>query len=204
MRLKSLPWKTIVAVGACSALLAACDKPSAPSAEAGRAKTEAQAGGPAVDGVSNTAALQAPAATIASPRDVRLPYRAADGEPGLDSLSNFVGKYRHEGTDYLQAGELAKRLKALLGDQYETLLKNMDTVGPLKLEGKLLSVSGNRPHQGGEEMGAIVIDPARNGIRVWLLTQGHHTVYTDVEGPDIEWTPEVKTVIGNQTTAPAS
>lgn len=195
MQLKSLTWKTILAAGACSALLAACDKPSAPSAEADRAQPAAQEGGSAVHGVNNTAAPEVP---VSSAQEVRLPYKAADGEPGLDSLNSFVDKYRHDGTDYLKTGALAKRLQALLGDQYETLLKNMDTVGPLTREGQQLSISGNRPHQGGEEMGAIVIDPARNGIRVWLLSQGRHTVYTDVEGPDIEWTPDIKTTIGNQ------
>lgn len=207
MHLKSLSWKTVLAAGACCALLAACDKPGAPGAEADRTKPAAPEANSAVHGVSNTAtASAAPAAPAgdSSVQEVRIPYRGAEGEARLDSLSSQVGKYRHEGTDYLKTGPLAAHLKPLLGEQYETLLKNMDTVGPLKLEGKLLSLAGNRPHQGGEEMAAIVIDPARNGIRVWLLTQGRHTVYTDVEGPDIEWTPEIKTVIGNQTTAPAS
>jgi hypothetical protein len=33
----------------------------------------------------------------------------------------------------------------------------------------------------------VVIDPVRNGLRVWLLSEGRQTVFTDVDGADIPW-----------------
>ena len=129
---------------------------------------------------------------------------AKDGEEGLSSLKAMEGKYRWDGVDYLKTGVLAQRLKALTGAQYETVLKNLDTVGPLETQGSAMAVFGNRQRMGGEESAAIVIDPARNGLRVWLLSAGRQTVFTDVQGDDIPWPESVQSLIQNVAAQPAS
>ena len=179
---------------AAAALLVACDTTKAPSptaaAEAVRAAAAAAAAPPA-------ATAQIEEAATAPVEEVRVPHVAKDGEPGLDSLKPLQGKYRWDGVDYVKDGVLAQRLKTLMGPQYDTLLKNLQALGPLEPSAALLYVMGNRQHQGGEEMAAVVIDPVRNGLRVWLLSEGRQTVFTDVDGADIPWPSEVQSMLRN-------
>ncbi|EHN64778.1 MULTISPECIES: hypothetical protein [Comamonas] len=179
---------------AAAALLVACDKTKAPSptaaAEDVRAAAAAAAAPPA-------ATAQIEEAATAPVEEVRVPHVAKDGEPGLDSLKPLQGKYRWDGVDYVKDGVLAQRLKTLMGPQYDTLLKNLQALGPLEPSAALLYVMGNRQHQGGEEMAAVVIDPVRNGLRVWLLSEGRQTVFTDVDGADIPWPSAVQSMLRN-------
>lgn len=179
---------------AAAALLVACDKTKAPSptaaAEDVRAAAAAAAAPPA-------AMAQIEEAATVSIEEVRVPHVAKDGEPSLDSLRPLQGKYRWDGVDYVKDGVLAQRLKTLMGHQYDTLLKNLQALGPLEPSADLLYVMGNRQHQGGEEMAAVVIDPVRNGLRVWLLSEGRQTVFTDVDGADIPWPSGVENMLRN-------
>ncbi|UUC92162.1 MULTISPECIES: hypothetical protein [Comamonas] len=179
---------------AAAALLVACDKTKAPSptaaAEDVRAAAAAAAAPPA-------AMAQIEEAATVSIEEVRVPHVAKDGEPSLDSLRPLQGKYRWDGVDYVKDGVLAQRLKTLMGHQYDTLLKNLQALGPLEPSADLLYVMGNRQHQGGEEMAAVVIDPVRNGLRVWLLSEGRQTVFTDVDGADIPWPSAVENMLRN-------
>ena len=192
-----MPW---TAVACLALLLAACDSHDGGK---GGAETEAPGRSEAVAGVQAAPAATAVAQDAAqkeSPgvvEEVRVPYVARQGEGGLDSLSGELGKYPHDGVDYLRDGVLAERLRGLLAGRYEVLLANLGTVGSLTQEGALWSLIGLRPHRGGEEAAAIVIDPERNGLRVWLLSEGRQTVYTDVDGPEIGWTPDVLKTMGN-------
>lgn len=185
---------------ASAALLTACDKTKAPS--------PVMTAAPVVTPVSETTAeVPAAAAQIENvgPRaaqEVRVPHVAKEGEQGLDSLKLLEGKYRWDGVDYVKDGVLAERLKTLMGQQYDTLLKNLQTLGPLEPVSGLLYVMGNRQHQGGEEMAAVAIDPVRNGLRVWLLSEGKQTVFTDVEGAEIPWPSAVLTMFSNLAVQP--
>ena len=202
---------------ACVALLAGCDQsksaaaPAATDAPAPVAPVTAPDPAPVAPPAAPSAAPaeSAPAATAqivstSSIEQVRVPHAAKDGEEGLSSLKAMEGKYRWDGVDYLKTGVLAQRLKALTGAQYETVLKNLDAVGPLETQGSAMAVFGNRQRMGGEESAAIVIDPARNGLRVWLLSAGRQTVFTDVQGDDIPWPESVQRLIQNVAAQPAS
>lgn len=187
-----------------AAFLAACDKTKAPSPTASTASVEALAPAPAGVLIKAEPQQDKPAATAQMEsggqnaiQEVRIPYVVKEGEQGLDSLKPLQGKYRWDGVDYVKDGVLAERLKALTGPQYDTLLKNLQTLGPLEPVSGLLYVLGNRQHQGGEEMAAVVIDPVRNGLRVWLLSEGKQTVFTDVEGAEIPWPSAVETTLNN-------
>ncbi|MDR0204439.1 MAG: hypothetical protein LBJ40_20040 [Delftia acidovorans] len=189
------PWQAAGALGAAMLALTACD-PRSPAVPTPKA----------VQSVALDAAAPAPAPalTLNFPERTRLPSTAKAGEPGLDSLAEYLGKYPYDGTNYLEQGVLAERLKALLGPSYPTLLSNMRTVGPLTKEGDVWSIIGLRPHQGGEEMGAIVIDPARNALRVWLLTDGKQTDFSDAAGADIAWPEQVNKTMANIEAKPVS
>lgn len=197
MEMNPMPWTVFKAACAFGAalLLAACDKPASNVPEA-----QTPASHSAVNSVQPAPAEKPQADPDKSgTKQVLIPYKGSDTEPGLASMALQVGKYRSEGLDYLKEGVLAKRLKALLGEQYATLLENLGTSGPLEQHGQLLSLTGNRPHQGGDESAAIVIDPARNGLRVWLQHQGQQTVFTDVQGDAIAWPEPVQIFMGNAT-----
>lgn len=43
-----------------------------------------------------------------------------------------------------------------------------------------------------------MINPERNGLRIWLLSAGQQTVFTDVDGEAIRWPESVQTLIKNQ------
>lgn len=191
---------------ACATLLVACDKPQAPSVP-----VAAQADIPAPPPVADVPKAEEPVATaevvpnaVPEMEQVRVLHVPKEGEESLASFKSFEGKYRWDGVDYLKQGVLAQRLKALMGAQYETLLKNLQAVGPLEADDGMLRVSGNRQHMGGEEVAAVVIDPARNGLRVWLLSEGKNQVFTDVDGADIPWPSGVQAMIKNVLQAPAS
>ncbi|MEG0142399.1 MAG: hypothetical protein RR707_16415 [Comamonas sp.] len=190
---------------ACAALLAGCDQTKAPAASAPvDAPVQAPAPAPEPAAVPVAAAPeQAPAATAQSVpgpaiEQVRVLHVAKDDEESLASLKSMEGKYRWDGVDYLKTGVLAERLKALTGKYYETVLKNLETVGPLETQENMLTVFGNRQRMGGEESAGVVIDTARNGLRIWLLTEGKQIVFTDVDGADIPWPKDMQTLIANQ------
>lgn len=186
------PWQAGLVLGAAMLALTACDprSPSVPTPKADPTVGLDVAAPAPVPGTVQAATVE-PAAP-APIRQVRLPSTAKPGEAGLDSLAEYLGKYPYDSTNYLEQGVLADRLKALLGPRYPTLLINMRTVGALTKEGDVWSIVGLRPHQGGEEMGAVVIDPARNALRVWLLNDGQQSDFSDAAGADIAWPDQVR------------
>ncbi|MDR0226643.1 MAG: hypothetical protein LBI66_09495 [Burkholderiaceae bacterium] len=196
------PWQAGLALGVAMLALSACD-PRSPSVPTPKASAQQDAAAPpapeAVPGAVHAATVGAAPAVpaVAATQRIRVPSTAKAGEPGLDSLAEYLGKYPYDGTNYLEQGVLADRLKALLGASYPTLLSNMRTVGPLNRDGDAWSIVGLRPHQGGEEMGAVVIDPARNALRVWLLTDGQQSDFSDAGGPDIAWPEQVQKTLAN-------
>lgn len=97
------------------------------------------------------------------------------GSAGWVYLKAQEGLYPNENKS-LEKGRLSVRLKALLGGSYPTLIKNMVVTGPWTQERGVFYVTGNRPHEGGKEFAAVAVDPQRDKVRVWLVTEGvmHH------------------------------
>ena len=185
----------------CVTLLAACNDAPAPAPAPVPAATPEPA--PVATETAPVAKAGQPAATAeivpgGSIQQIVALHVAKPGEEGLSSLKALEGKYRWDGVDYLKTGVLAERLKALTGSDYSTLLKNLDTVGPLSTDEGRLLVYGNRRHMGGEESAAIVIDTERNGLRVLLLSGGQLTDFTDVGGAEIPWPESVRSLIRDQ------
>ncbi|MBF9263296.1 hypothetical protein I4I83_00705 [Acidovorax cattleyae] len=134
----------------------------------------------------------APAAAAAAPAAAT--PAAADHRAGMQAL---VGRYPTDGVDFLRTGPMAERLKGLLGPvNYPILLQNMGTSGPLRKEGNLLYITGNRPHQGGSESAAVVLDPTRDAMRVWLQTGDEEWDVQDY-GRGMGLPAEVRTMMEN-------
>ncbi|MDR0261253.1 MAG: hypothetical protein LBI76_15745 [Comamonas sp.] len=166
-------WAAVVLAGG---LLAACDKaqPPAPVAPAAPAAVADPAPAPAAE-------PSAPAAAAS-----------------LESLRAQVGKYPSDaGADFLHQGPLSQRLQALMGADYQVLLTNLGTSGPLTQQGDLLFVTGNKPHEGGDEQAAVVVDLAQNAVRVWLAHAGQEQDKSDPATATVAWPSDVQAMQSN-------
>ena len=207
MRFAFLSCQTALALAA-AGLLAACEpKPPEPktSLVAPALTAPAMAGTMhAAPAALTTADVSATAAVILSdkpvPKSPAADAPATAGAPleSLASLADSVGKYPYDADNYLEQGVLAARLRALLGAEYPALLANMRTVSPLTAADGLWFITGNRPHEGGVEAAAVVINPHRNALRVWLLNAGQSQEFIDPPAAQIPWPREVQTLINNQ------
>ncbi|WP_200843667.1 hypothetical protein [Pantoea sp. 18069] len=193
-----LSLQTAVALAA-AGLLCACEpKPPVPKA-AHAAGTLAAPVPLTTEDVSATAAVILKDQPVPmQPGASEAPASAGAPLEPLASLADSVGKYPYDGENYLEQGVLAARLRALLGDRYPLLLANMRTVSPLTADAGLWFITGNRPHEGGVEAGAVVIDPRTNALRVWLLNAGHSEEFIDPPAAVVPWPKDVQTLIDNQ------
>lgn len=122
---------------------------------------------------------------------------------GLASLQQYVGTYPSDSqVSFLEQGVLAERLKQMLGADYANFLLNMRTVGPLTQDGMVWFITGNRPHEGGMEEAAVVIDAPQNAIRVWMLHEGKVNEWITPVGAQVPWPTDVQTMIDNQKSKP--
>ena len=222
VKLKDMRWTVGLLAGAVVVAamgLSGCDQKKSADAEstpAAVAKNTDPAGdsiGPfpaaapastAVAPASPPAAAPSPApVTTVSGNEIRRVYVFREGDAELKTLVTKIGKYPQDG-NYLQQGVLADRLRALLDSRYSMVLKNLQTVSPLTKEGDVWTIVGNRQHQGGTDAAAVVIDPVRNGLRVWLMRNGKQTSYTDLAQETIDWPPSVSKTMANAAPAAAS
>lgn len=140
-----------------------------------------------------TPASPAPAASPATPTT---PQQAKPAHPWA-GVQELVGRYPSSGEDFLRTGPIARRLQGLLGPvNYPVFLQNMGTSGPLRQEGPLIYITGNRPHQGGQESAAMVLDPTRDVMRAWLQTGDEEWDVQDA-GPAVPLPAELRQFIQN-------
>lgn len=82
-----------------------------------------------------------------------------------------VGRKPSEGTDFLRTGPMGVRVKELLGPvNHPEFLQNMAITTPLRQEGGLLYITGRSSQQPDAQAAAVVVDPSRDAMRVWLQT----------------------------------
>ena len=115
-------------------------------------------------------------------------------------LDRQVGHYRSDG-DFLQQGLMAERLRQLTGASYPIVLRNLQVAGPLRKEGQVFYVTGNRQHEGGINAAAVALDASSQTLRVWLLHEGRAIVMED-PGASFDWPAEVKVGIQNARSLP--
>lgn len=202
------PWLTL-ALLAGAGVMAACE-PAPPTPKASHGAAQAPAAPPsglaaptsgATEGLSGDAALVAHSAQQAE----RLPSHAqpsTDASP-LGALKQYLGTYPSDSNmSFLEQGVLADRLKHMLGKDYAVLLANMRTVGPLSEENGRWFITGNRPHEGGTESAAVVVDATQNAVRVWMQHQGKVTEYQDPSHVSVPWPKDVQALLDNQLNKP--
>lgn len=197
-----MPWlNNTVQVGGLIALVAALSacEPTPPQPKLGSAPVDSS---PAVNAPAKTDAvqgLQADAATVAQ-SDGASPGAAPATASALNELKAYVGTYPSDQISFLEQGALADRLKPMLGAAYPVLLTNLRTASPLTEDQGRWFITGNRPHEGGSESAAVVVDAAQNAVRVWLQHDGQIQEFLDPPGVTVAWPQDVQIMLNNLTT----
>src|SRR5690606_30653114 len=111
----------------------------------------------------------------------------------LASLRELVGRHPHD-VALWEREPLAGRLRALLGERLPTFIANTEVQSPLLEEDGILYVTGNRPHRGGLDAAALVIDLRRDAVWVWLLVDGESEALLDRDVP-VELPVDVRLVL---------
>ena len=137
------------------------------------------------------ATAAAPAATAQPPA----PDAAQRAPIDWPALQNAVGSY-HAQTQFLRQPGINRRLRALLGVQYELVMRDLQVAGPLQRDKGVYYVTGNQAHKGGVEAVAIAMQPASDSVRVWLLHEGREQVLQE-QPNTFAWPAEVQTLIQN-------
>jgi hypothetical protein len=139
----------------------------------------------------------APAETPPAPSVVTPPA----GYPSpLAPLREEVGRYPRE-LDLWSREPLAGRLRALLGERFPAFVENLGVQSPLLEEEGILYVTGNKPHGGGTDAAALVIDLRRDAVWVWLLIAGESEAFLDRD-VEVELPADVRIVLENADPAP--
>ena len=137
------------------------------------------------------ATAAAPAATAQPPA----PDAAQRAPIDWAALQNAVGSYNAQ-TQFLRQPGINRRLRALLGVQYELVMRDLQVAGPLQRDKGVYYVTGNQAHKGGVEAVAIAMQPASDSVRVWLLHEGREQVLQEQPNA-FAWPAEVQTLIQN-------
>jgi len=137
------------------------------------------------------ATAAAPAATAQPPA----PDAAQRAPIDWAALQNAVGSYNAQ-TQFLRQPGINRRLRALLGVQYELVMRDLQVAGPLQQDKGVYYVTGNQAHKGGVEAVAIAMQPASDSVRVWLLHEGREQVLQEQPNA-FAWPAEVQTLIQN-------
>lgn len=118
----------------------------------------------------------------------------------LAELRADVGRYPRD-VDLFGREPLAGRLHALLGERFPVFVENLGVQSPLLEEDGILYVTGNRPHGGGSDAAALVIDLRRDAVWVWLLVAGESEALLDRD-VEVELPADVRIVLENAELAP--
>ena len=92
----------------------------------------------------------------------------ADGE--LSHLKKFAGEFSFH-VKFFEDEKLTKRLSALLGSEYDHLIKNIDAQTPMELINNMLVLQGCAAHLCSCEEGIIIIDFKNDKIHSAILSR---------------------------------
>lgn len=101
-----------------------------------------------------------------------------------DSLYTLVDK-SVIGTQFLTKGSLAARLKKLLGNDYDEMIKNWNTETPFEKQGNILHAWGCKQHDCNTYSYDLYIDVKNNKINVYKFAESKLTVFKE-DNFDIE------------------
>ena len=97
-------------------------------------------------------------------------------------LRKYVGS-----PDYpalLKEPAVKAKLQAVVGKQLPALMHSINVTGDMGLVSGAITISGNAPHKGGEEEGAICVAEYDGTVQAALLSNGRITVFANDKGYD--------------------
>lgn len=95
----------------------------------------------------------------------------------LARMLAYTGEYKT--AEVLNDPAVAAVLKRLLGSELAHLKRNLGVTGPVDLISCDLVVSGNAPHQGGEENAIVDISVYSGSVAAAILSRGKIAIYAD-------------------------
>jgi uncharacterized membrane protein len=93
------------------------------------------------------------------------------GNAPLDELNRFAGTYPKT-VNLWKEPVVEKRLEALLGTAMPAFVETMKVQSPLMKDSGVFYVTGNKPHQGGQDGAVFLADPATDTIGAILFAHG--------------------------------
>ena len=96
--------------------------------------------------------------------------------PGDEFIDKWAGNYDTDA--FFALPGIRSELEALLGDELEHLVHNLDVKGDIDLVRGWLSVAGNAPHGGTEEEAVVCVSPPTLAVHAAILSGGQIKVYT--------------------------
>lgn len=89
---------------------------------------------------------------------------------------------RRDSDGLMKEPAVRAELQRVVGNQLPRLMKNIDVRGGIDHYGGSLMVSGNAPHKGGEEEGAVCVNPyAPSLVEAAIFSKGKVTVFATAE-----------------------
>lgn len=147
------------------ALLAACNQSS--NGPTNSANTNAPDGMPPPPAMTAPTPVGTSTMVASTPVSTKLDW---------DSLPSQVGKYQNQ-VDLFEHGPISVELTKLLGDKLPVLQRNLEVAGPLQKDGRVFYMTGNAPHQGGQDQAYLLIAPAKKALEVGLWQGGKLTTW---------------------------
>jgi hypothetical protein len=105
-----------------------------------------------------------------------------DARPGDELIDEWAGNYDVDA--FFALPRIRSELAALLGDELDHLIHNLDVKGDIDLVRGSLSVAGNAPHGGTEEEAVVCVTPQTVAVHAAILSAGQIKVYTRGTGYD--------------------
>lgn len=95
----------------------------------------------------------------------------------LSRMLTYAGEYKT--AEVLGDPAVDAALTRLLGSELAHLKRNLGVAGPVDLISSDLVISGNAPHQGGEENAIVDINVYSGAVAAAILSQGKIAIYAD-------------------------
>ena len=124
-------------------------------------------------------ALCAGATLAQTPAQQQAQARETQARALLAKYATSPGKDDTDGL--LKEPAVRAELQRVIGNQLPRLMQNLNVRGPVDVVGGALTISGNAPHQGGEEGAVICVNPWGPQVDAAIYSRGRVTLFSKAE-----------------------
>lgn len=140
--------------------------------------------------------------TIAKTEEVKQPQQKTSD---LMFINEWVGKYPND-VKLLEQPALSKRLKALLGNNYNTMMENWNTETPITMTDSVIHTSGCKTNNCAAFSYDLYINLPTDNINVYGIKNNTVTLYTENDTISLpkKLKDELRVIISNAQFNPAA